>query len=184
MFIAVSTTTETVFKLAKERYAHMFLEENNAIRKELFQSIEGLSEKQFNTTPSNGSWSPKQIFEHLVRMETVIATNIARELKNPKSTKSIKKPILLTTSRLLKVEAPGYTTPTEDYKSKQEMKKAIHESRLFLLDVYESSTKEVFREKSFKHPIFGNIPLIQWFSFVGLHEKRHLKQLKKVIKMN
>jgi len=161
----------------------MFLEDNNEIRKELFEAIEGLSDEQFNTPPPKGGWSPKQIFEHLVRMETIIATNIARELKNPDSPKSKNKPIGISTNRLIKVEAPRYTAPTEDYKTKQEMQKEIHESRVLLLDVYESSTKDVFREKSFKHPIFGQVPLMQWFPFVGLHEKRHLKQLKKTIKM-
>ena len=159
----------------------MFLEDNNEIRKELFHTVEGLTDEQFNQKPANDGWSPKQIFEHLVRMETVIATNIARELKNPDSPKARKKPIGLSTNRLIKVEAPGYTTPTEDYKTKMEMQKELHESRLFLLDVYESSTKTIFKEKSFKHPIFGQVPLIQWFPFVGLHEKRHLKQLKKTI---
>ncbi|WP_017381445.1 DinB family protein [Paenisporosarcina sp. TG-14] len=161
----------------------MFLEDNNAIRKELFQTVEGLTDEQFNKIPSNGGWSVKQIFEHLVRMETVIATNIARELKNPDSPKSMKKPIALSTNRLIKVKAPGYTAPTKDYKVKQEMEKELHDTRLFLLDVYESSTKDVFLNKSFKHPIFGQVPLIQWFPFVGLHEKRHLKQLKKTIEM-
>lgn len=159
----------------------MFLEDNNEIRKELFHTVEGLTDEQFNKKPANDGWSAKQIFEHLVRMETVIATNIARELKNPDSPKARKKPIGLSTNRLIKVEAPGYTTPTEDYRTKLEMQKELHESRLFLLDVYESSTKTIFKEKSFKHPIFGQVPLIQWFPFVGLHEKRHLKQLKKTI---
>ncbi|MBO0587863.1 DinB family protein [Sporosarcina sp. E16_8] len=162
----------------------MNLGKNTVIRKELYQSIEELTDEQFNRIPSNGGWSPKQIFEHLVRMETVIATNIAQELKNPDSPKSIKKPIALSTIRLIKVEAPGYTAPTKEYKSIIEMKNALYDSRLFLLDVYESSTKEVLREKSFKHPIFGQVPLIQWFPFVGLHEKRHLKQLKKTIEMD
>ncbi len=162
----------------------MNLGKNTVIRKELYQSIEELTDEQFNRIPSNGGWSPKQIFEHLVRMETVIATNIAQELKNPDSPKSIKKPIALSTIRLIKVEAPGYTAPTKEYKSKIEMKNALYDSRLFLLDVYESSTKEVLREKSFKHPIFGQVPLIQWFPFVGLHEKRHLKQLKQTIEMD
>lgn len=159
----------------------MFLEDNNEIRKELFHTVDGLTDEQFNKKPSKDGWSAKQIFEHLVRMETVIATNIARELKNPDSPKARKKPIGFSTSRLIKVEAPGYTTPTEDYRTKLEMQKELHESRLFLLDVYESSPKTIFKEKSFKHPIFGQVPLIQWFPFVGLHEKRHLKQLKKTI---
>ena len=44
----------------------MILGKNTVIRKELFQSIEELTDDQFNTIPSNGGWSPKQIFEHLV----------------------------------------------------------------------------------------------------------------------
>lgn len=162
----------------------MIFEKNNSIRTKLFQSIEGLTDEQFNKIPSNGGWSPKQIFEHLVRMETIIATNIARELKNLDSPKSMNKPIALSTNRLVKVEAPKDTAPTEEYKSKLEMKEQLYESRLFLLDVYESSTDDVLRRKSFKHPIFGQVPLIQWFPFVGLHEKRHLKQLKKTIDRN
>jgi DinB superfamily len=162
----------------------MILGKNTVIRKELYQSIEELTDDQFNTIPSNGGWSPKQIFEHLVRMETVIATNIAQELKNPDSPKAMNKPIALSTIRFIKVEAPGYTVPTKEYKTKIEMKNALYDSRLFLLDIYESSTKDVFREKSFNHPIFGQMPLIQWFPFVGLHEKRHLKQLKKMIEMD
>jgi len=161
----------------------MFLEDNNEIRKELLTEVEGLTDEQFNKTPSNGGWSPKQIFEHLVRMETVVATNIAREIKNPDSLKVKKKPITITTNRIVKVKAPGYFAPSDEFKSKNEMKKELHDSRLFLLNVYESTTKEVLQDKSFKHPIFGYVPLIQWFPFIGLHEKRHLKQLKKTIKM-
>ena len=54
------------------------------------------------------------------------------------------KPIALSTIRLIKVEAPGYTAPTKEYKSKVEMKNELYDSRLFLLDVYESSTKDDF----------------------------------------
>lgn len=161
----------------------MFLEENNKIRKEVILEIDHLSDQQFNVSPSDGEWSPKQIVEHLVKMETVIATSIAKELKKSDSIKAMKKPILLSTSRIFKVEAPGYTRPNSDFKSIIDMKRELQESRLFLLTVYESSTQDVFRKKSFKHPLFGRIPLIQWFQFVGLHEKRHLKQLRKTIKM-
>ena len=52
-------------------------EKNNRIRKKVYQSIEGLTDEQFNKIPTNGGWSPKQIFEHLVRMETLIAKKIA-----------------------------------------------------------------------------------------------------------
>ena len=173
------------FKFRKQTFRSdlMVLKENNKIRRELFKSIEALTDDQFNKNPQNGGWSPKQIFEHLVRMETVIASSIAKELKNSDSPKAMKKPIAISTIRLVKVEAPRYTLPTDEYKTKLEMKEDLYDSHIFLLDVHESSTKEIFREKSSKHPIFGQIPLIQWFPFVALHEKRHLKQLKKTIKL-
>ncbi|WP_438312026.1 DinB family protein [Sporosarcina sp. FA9] len=161
----------------------MILAENNKIRKELFRTIDGITDEEFNEIPQNGGWSPKQIFEHLARMEVVIATNIAKELKNPDSPKALKKPIIISTNRIIKVDAPGYTLPTDEYRTKMDMKKELYDSRIFLLDIYESGSDELFRNKSFKHPIFGNIPLVQWFPFVGLHEKRHLKQLKKTLKM-
>lgn len=159
----------------------MALKENNKIRKELFRTIDGITDEEFNEIPPNGGWSPKQIFEHLAQMEVVIASNIAKELKNPDSLKVFKKPIFISTNRIIKVDAPGYTLPTDEYKTKMDMKKELYDSRIFLLDIYESGTNEIFRNKSFKHPIFGNIPLIQWFPFVGLHEKRHLKQLKNTL---
>lgn len=159
-------------------------EKNNRIRKKVYQSIDGLTDEQFNQIPPNGGWSPKQIFEHLVRMETLIAKKVAEELKNPNSPKSSKKPLVFTSGRLLKVEEPADTVPTEGYKSIIEMKNELYESRLFLLDVFESTTMDVLCEKSFKHPHLGHVPLIQWFLFVGLHEKWHLKQLKKTLEMN
>ncbi|CAM3167083.1 DinB family protein [Filibacter tadaridae] len=162
----------------------MFLKENTKIRKELYKAIEGLTDEKFNKKPSNGGWSPKQILEHLVLMETVIAKSIARELKSSESLKVMKKPIVISTNRVIKVEAPSHTLPTDDFKTVEMMKEALHESRLFLMDVYESGTKEQFREKSSKHPLFGQIPLTQWFPFVGLHEKRHIKQLKNTIEMD
>ena len=159
----------------------MIFENNNKVRRELFKAIEVLTDEQFNIKPENGGWSPKQILEHLALMETVIAKNIAKELKKPSSTKAIKKPIVVSTNRIIKVEAPGYTVPSDEFRTKEEMKEELHNSRLFLLDVYESLTKVDLVEKSCKHPIFGRVPLCQWFPFVGLHEKRHLKQLKLTI---
>ncbi|MHA6260175.1 DinB family protein [Sporosarcina sp. CAU 1771] len=162
----------------------MILEGNYKVRNELLRTIQPLTDEEFNKIPEDGGWSPKQIFEHLELMESIVAKNIAKELKNPNSPKAMKKPIIVSTNRLIKIEAPSYTAPSNDYKTIEEMKIALYNSRIFLLDIYELSTKEVFREKSFKHPVFGDVPLIQWFSFVGLHEKRHLKQLKETIGIN
>lgn len=159
----------------------MFIEKNNEIRASLFQQVDTLTDVEFNKKTDAESWSPKEIIEHLVKMEQTITKGIKAQLADPKSPKAKKKPIQLSTLRFVKVKAPGHTVPTPDYQTKEKMKALLHEARMELLSVYTSSNLIDLRNKSLKHPVFGKVPLIQWFPFVGLHEKRHLKQLEKTI---
>ncbi|TQR17971.1 DinB family protein [Psychrobacillus soli] len=159
----------------------MFIGKNNEIRAALFQQVDTLTDLQFNQKPDANAWSPKEIIEHLVKMEQTIARGIQAQLANPESPKAKKKPIQLSTLRFIKVKAPSHTIPSPDFETKEKMKALLHETRMELLSVYTSSNLNDLRSKSLKHPIFGNVPLIQWFPFVGLHEKRHLKQLEKTI---
>jgi len=159
----------------------MVFEGNNKIRRKIYQAIEGLTDDEFNHKPSAGSWSPKQILEHLALMETYIAAKIAGELKNPESPRASKKIIVLSGSLMVKGELPLPTQPTDCFKTVPQMKEELHNSRIYLLDVYDASCKDHLRVKSFKHPNLGLIPLEQWFPVVGLYEKCHLKKLKKTI---
>ncbi|WP_144509827.1 DinB family protein [Bacillus sp. FJAT-22090] len=159
----------------------MFIEKNNEIRAALFQQVDTLTELEFNKKPDAETWSPKEIIEHLVKMEKTITKGIKAQLADPNSPKAKKKPIQISTLRFVKVKAPSHTVPTSDYQTKDEMKALLHEARMELLSVYTSSNLIDLRSKSLKHPVFGKVPLIQWFPFVGLHEKRHLKQLEKTI---
>lgn len=63
----------------------MFLEKNNTIRAELFRLVDSLNEEEFNRKPDNNSWSPKEIMEHLVKMENTIVKGIKSELADPNS---------------------------------------------------------------------------------------------------
>lgn len=161
----------------------MFIEKNNEIRKNLFQQIDSLTNEQFNEKPDESSWSPKEIIDHLVKMELTIIKGIKKELKNPVSPSAKKKPIQLSTLRLIKVDAPAHTVPSSEYKRTEEMKAQLHHARMELLALYKSINPSILKEKSLKHPIFGQVPLIQWFTFTGLHEKRHAKQLGKTIEI-
>lgn len=159
----------------------MFKEENEAIRKRIFESVEGLSDEQLNTKPAQDKWSAMQILDHLHKMETVIARNISKELKEGNSKKAVKKPIQLTVSRTLKVDAPSFSVPTDEFVPLEEMKAKLAASRKQLNDLYDQASPEALAEKSLPHPVFGKVPLTQWFPFIGLHEKRHHKQLKETL---
>ncbi|MFJ5772184.1 DinB family protein [Psychrobacillus sp. NPDC093180] len=159
----------------------MFIGKNNEIRAALFQQVDTLTDLEFNKKPDPESWSPKEIIDHLVKMEQTITKGIKAQLANPESPKAKKKPIQLSTLRFIKVKAPSHTVPTSDYETKEKMKLLLHEARMELLSVYTSSNLNALKTKSLKHPVFGKVPLIQWFPFVGLHEKRHLQQLENTI---
>ncbi|MEI4768106.1 DinB family protein [Psychrobacillus sp. FJAT-51614] len=161
----------------------MFIEKINKIRADLFHQLDQINDEQFNQKPEPNKWSPKEIIDHLVKLEKVVSKGINYELKNTESPKANRKPIQLTTIRVIKAKAPTYIIPSEEYQTKEEMKDALHQSRMVLLTIYETTDKQVLKNKSLKHPIFGQLPLIQWLSFVGYHEKRHLKQLEKTIEI-
>ncbi|WP_339253330.1 DinB family protein [Sporosarcina sp. FSL W8-0480] len=159
----------------------MTFEGNHKVRRKIYQVIDGLTDKEFNRKPLEHDWSPKQILEHLTLMETYIAAKIAAELKNKQSQRASKKLIVLSGSLMMKEDLPEATKPTDEFKTVLEMKEELHNSRIYLLDVYDGSCKDLLREKSFGHPSLGLIPLEQWFPIVGLYEKCHLKLLKKAI---
>lgn len=159
----------------------MFKEDNEKIRNRILEIAEGFSDEQLNRKPAAGEWSAMQILDHLQLMENVIARNIAKELARETSKKAMKKPIQITVSRTFKVNAPSYTKPAEDFISLKEMKKKLARSRKELNSIYDQADTEKLNEKSMPHPVFKNVPLAQWFPFVGLHEKRHMKQLQSTL---
>ena len=159
----------------------MFKEDNEKIRNRILEIADGLRDEQLNQKPADGEWSAMQILDHLQLMENVIARNIAKELKRETSKKAMKRPIQVTVSRAFKVKAPSYTQPSEDFIGLAEMKERLAKSRMELNNVYDNADSVKLTEKSMPHPVFGNVPLVQWFPFVGLHEKRHLKQLESTL---
>lgn len=161
---------------------NVFKEENEKIRQAVLKTVEGKSDELLNMKPSEDVWSPMQILDHMQLMETVVAKNVSRTLASDKNEKVSKKPIQLTTSRIFKVEAPKHVVPTNNFVTLDEMKSRLAESHKMLYDVYDSTTEDLLAQKSMPHPVFGKLPLTQWFPFVGLHEKRHLKQLEKTLK--
>ncbi len=159
----------------------MFKEDNAKIRNQVLQAVKGMTDDELNRKPSEAEWSPIQILDHLHLMEKVVAKSVSEELTKEKSEKVIKKPIALTVSRSFKVEAPDHVIPTDEFTTLEEVKERLNKSHNFLYEVYDSATKAQLKEKSMDHPVFGKVPLSQWFPFVGLHEKRHFKQLQETL---
>ncbi|WP_033541554.1 DinB family protein [Planococcus sp. CAU13] len=160
----------------------MFKEDNEAIRRQLLETVEGLPDELLNEKPAEDRWSAMQILDHLQLMENVIRKGIAQELDGGTSQKAREKPIELTVDRTRKVDAPPYTVPTEEFITLEEMKGKLADSRRLLNELYDLAETESLENKSMPHPAFGKMSLIQWFPFIGLHEKRHLEQLQETLR--
>ncbi|TLS37116.1 DinB family protein [Pseudalkalibacillus caeni] len=156
------------------------MQENETIREELLQYVSDLSDDQLNKKEDENSWSIIQVLEHLYLLEQVITKSISKELASEESVAVEDKPIHLSVNRTKKVSAPPYVTPSDKYQTLAEIKAKLAESRAALNRVVDEADEEQLEQKSMPHPAFGALSLKQWIPFIGLHEKRHLEQIKEI----
>lgn len=156
-------------------------EENARIRHAILKAVEPFDDRLLNEKPSQGEWSAMQILDHLHKMEEAITTGVAKTAKKNERKKAMKKPVQVSVSRKVKVEAPNHTVPEERFFTLEEMKEKLNDSRNRLYEVYTQTDEETLQNNSMPHPVFGDVPLIQWFPFIGYHEKRHLAQLEETL---
>ncbi|MEZ0480303.1 DinB family protein [Planococcus sp. SSTMD024] len=157
-------------------------EENARIRHTILKKVEPFDDHILNEKPSDGEWSAMQILDHLLKMEEAITAGVAKTAKKNERKKALKKPIQLSVSRKVKVDAPNHTVPEEKFFALEEMKEKLNDSRNRLYEVYTQTDKETLQNNSMPHPVFGDVPLVQWFPFIGYHEKRHLAQLEETLR--
>ncbi|SIT79639.1 DinB family protein [Edaphobacillus lindanitolerans] len=155
---------------------------NEEARRELLQAVSGLSDEELNRKPENGGWSIKQILEHLSLMEGTVAKTIKLQAKNGETVKTEERPIEASVNRDVKVDAPEFVIPSEDFATKNELEQRLAASRSILQRAVESTDERSLETKAFPHPVFGMMKLKQWIPFVGFHEKRHIEQIREVIK--
>ncbi|MGG4267042.1 DinB family protein [Peribacillus simplex] len=157
------------------------MNENANIREELLIAVSGLSDEQLNAHPEEGRWSIIQVLDHLYKMERTITRNIEDKLKSDESTTPVDKPIELTLlNREVKVQAPAFVIPSESFQTLSELKDKLSESRKAFIQVVDHAKLNDLEQKSFPHPLFKELSLKQWITFVGLHEKRHLMQIEEL----
>ncbi|GAA1377880.1 DinB family protein [Peribacillus frigoritolerans] len=89
------------------------MNENEKIRGELLNAVNGLSDEQLNAQLETGRWSIIQVLDHLYLMERAITKSISDKLKSDESIPAVDKPIELTLNREVKVEAPSFVTPSK-----------------------------------------------------------------------
>jgi hypothetical protein len=162
-------------------------------RDKIYKQVENLNEEQESFRKDNNSWSIAEILEHLSATEKTVVGLFKKMLDeaesagrwNNRSEKGIGPVSLETIINSIKdkrFDAPEFVRPNggvpikgsiDRMRTTREALHALH-SRIEALDM---------SGITYPHPIFGPIDLYQWLAFIGLHEYRHLQQIKSLMEL-
>ncbi|USB34147.1 DinB family protein [Paenibacillus sp. YPG26] len=156
------------------------MEQNQQIRQHIYELAAGLNDRQLNVRLDPGQWSIAQVLDHLYLMERTIAHKFGETLKQGQSAPTSIKPYHLTLDRTRRIQAPPHMIPTEEPRSFGQLKEQLEQSRASLIQVLEGHTDDQLTQLSFPHPVFGLMDLKQWREFLGMHEQRHMEQMRDI----
>ncbi|UQZ36356.1 DinB family protein [Paenibacillus sp. PK3_47] len=159
----------------------MMMTHNEEIRGQIYDAVSGLSAETLNTKPAGGKWSPVQIMEHLYLMEKAITAGIVQALTASEETVTEPKPYQLTLDRSRFIDAPPHLVPTEEFIPLGDLRARLDQSRAELKAVLAESEEALWNRKVYPHPVFGLMDVAQWVDFIGIHEERHLAQLREAL---
>lgn len=156
------------------------MEHNQRIRQQIYGLVADLNYQQLNVRLVPEQWSIAQVLDHLYLMERTIAHQMGVTLKQGQPAPTNTKPYHLTLDRTRRIQAPPHMVPTEEPKSFEQLKEQLEQSRASLIRVLEGHSDDQLTQLSFPHPVFGLMDLKQWEEFIGLHEQRHMEQIRDI----
>lgn len=166
----------------KEKGIDLFMYGLDQERQKLINFINTISDEQANIKPDQQTWSILEVLEHLYLMEKGIISKIGNALETGKVQTEIisPKPIERTIDRDFKIDAPETLKPKGNFKTLNQAKDHLVKSREAILFLTHNKDEKTLQAYCFTHPVFGEMNLQQWIEFIGLHELRHLEQMKEI----
>ncbi len=156
------------------------------IRQDIRDFLDAQEEPLLNEHARAGQWSMAQVLEHLYLMETAITTRMGHVLQQneptpaPMSQHSNTPSFRLTPDRSRRIEAPAELVPADKHMTRQELHTRLSRSRTHLEQLLQEADAQQLQQKTMNHPVFGPLTLEEWVEFIGLHEQRHLEQMKEI----
>ncbi|MFN2531032.1 MAG: DinB family protein [Pyrinomonadaceae bacterium] len=151
---------------------------------ELLTELSEVDDQLFSLRPTADQWSVAEVIDHLSRVELAVIQELQKGLDRPAARVSVFKrliPMQLVSLRLFRVEAPKLVKPLNT-KPKQESLSSYSYLRDQLKTLCEAQEGKRFRQISMRHPVFGMIDGVAAITMVAHHERRHLKQVRDILK--
>lgn len=156
----------------------------DTVRQQLLDTVTPLDSATFSRRPSETEWSVADIVEHLSLVEDRVRSDLAKAVeREPQHLPLLRRliPTSVVALRLVRVKSPRAVTPTET-KTKEAGLEQLSRSRAQLKALCDQHGEQRLRTVVFKHPFLGPIGGVAAVSFVGYHERRHLKQIREVLR--
>lgn len=160
-------------------------------RQRLYQSVESLTDERANAQPAPNAWSVAGIVEHLtimedrlLRMLKVMLTKAEGASTQPNGDaveiEHFSLGQFIERSRNEKYTAPEAVRPSGTAPL-NELLARMRNSRAELHTLQPRIEATDLSTVTYPHPVFGPLNFYQWLAFIGIHEERHLGQIKSVL---
>lgn len=160
----------------------------HATRKQVIDTVSGLSEAQLKWKPAPNVWSVMEIAEHIEITEETLPQTVAAAMKSPAAPEK-KKPDPRQTDYALmknvpvrseKQHAPESIQPKGRFKNSAGLLQAFRAARDKNI-AYVRETKDDLRDHFATHPALGDLDGLQWCILIAAHSERHVNQMKEVM---
>lgn len=161
----------------------------NTILDKYRSRIDSIPDELFDVTPPNGGWSYAEVYSHI--MQASLASGIAIDRCTSGTAKPVTgginflgRMILLTGSFppvTIKVPTSVASKILPVKISKEEARNLIIKCRKRMDDIAEV-LKDASAQRRSKHPRMGMLNAKQWYKFIRIHLKHHIKQLDRITK--
>ncbi len=158
----------------------------NAVREEIYRTIEGKSDEELLAPPPGGGWSAAEVLDHLRRAEGGLVRGLEAQqrgepLKVPRRAWWYRIPMgFVFLPVRFPAPKPVRPKPRGDLKPREILAK-LRESRAGLLAFADRVGEEKFRKVLLPHIVLGRFHGPDWFRFIARHEARHLGQIRRVL---
>ncbi|MEO8405660.1 MAG: DinB family protein [Chitinophagaceae bacterium] len=148
---------------------------------ELLQAINAFSHEEINMVPFEGSWTPGQVSEHLIKAAAGIARTVNGNTKpterDPAQNVAGLRSAFLDFSK--KMKSPDFILPGDAPQQKEKLLEGAADAMAKIstatdtLDLTETCI-------DFELPNSGQLTRLEWINFIICHTKRHIHQLKTI----
>ena len=158
------------------------------VHERLFSKVEGLSESQQTYRPEEGSWSIAEIMEHLANVHEGMGKVTSKIIKEAEASGSSARgdgtigPVSMEFLRELadqKFHAPENVRPGGGVRIEDSVEK-LKSNYTRLLSLKPKIEALDLSGPTFPHASFGPLNGYQWLALIGLHESKHLEQIKAI----